>query len=703
MDIRLKPTLLRTLLAAALVFSTAGQAPVSAPLPELKPAPAEAKAAHVAAQVLTRFHYKPMPLDATLSARIFDHYLKALDSEKLLFIQPDVDRMAVYRTRLGEGILKEDLGIPFAMYNLYRQRAAERFAYARSLLKSRFDFSAAETYQFARAKEAWAQSEDEMRELWRKRIKNEWLSLRIGGKDDKSIAELLDKRYDVLGRQVSRAKGPDAFQLFMNAYTTAIEPHTSYLAPRASAEFGISMQLSLVGIGASLAEIDEFITIRELLPGGPAILSGQLKPGDRIVGVAQGEKGPVTDVLGWRVDDAVELIRGAADSMVRLEILPADATADGKRKLVSLVRKNISLEARAAKASVQTVSDGKTVRRVGLISLPTFYEDFAAHNKGVEDYKSATRDVGRLIEGLKKEKIDALLIDLRNNGGGSMGEAIELAGMFIDKGPVVQQRSANGEIAIGSDTKPGAAWDGPLGVLINRRSASSSEIFAAAIQDYGRGLIIGEPSFGKGTVQTLVNLDELAKTGNRQFGDLKLTIAQFFRISGGSMQLRGVTPDILFPIAPDAETVGESTFDNALPWVQIKPADYSPAGTLKSVLPALVRQHEERIRNDRAFKYLAEDIAESRLLRTKNLVSLNEAARRKELAAQEARLASRKVLKDSMRDDGLQPTERPLAETLAAEKDRENAKDILLLEAVRILGDAALVLSPGGGITAQAK
>ena len=708
----------RKFLWIALALATAAQGAlpgvVAVNPAELKPEQREAKAAHWAAEVLSRFHYKATPLDEVLSAKVFDQYLKALDSERLLFLQEDIDRLAAYRTRLGESILKEDLSVPFAMFNLYRQRAAERFAYARALLKKGFDFQASESYQFAREKEPWAKNEAEMRDLWRKRLKNEWLRLRLGGKDDKNIADLLDKRYETLARQVSRVKGTDAFQTFMNAYTMAIEPHTNYLGPRASEEFGISMQLSLVGIGASLAELDEYITIRELLPGGPAITSGLLKAGDRILGVAQGPDGAMTDVMGWRVDDAVQLIRGAPDTVVRLDILPAEAGPDGKHKVVSLIRKTISLDARAAKASVHNVADGKVSRRVGVISLPTFYEDFTARQKGVQDYRSATRDVARLLEAMKKEKVDAVLVDLRNNGGGSMQEAIELTGMFIDKGPVVQQRSADGKVSVGSDTRAGVAWAGPLGVLIDRRSASSSEIFAAAIQDYGRGVIIGEPSFGKGTVQTLVNLDELAKSNKAQFGELKMTIAQFFRINGGTTQLRGVTPDIVFPAAPDAETIGESSYENALPWAQIKPVDYAPAGDLKGVLPALVALHGDRARKDKAFQYLQEDIAESRLQRRKNLVSLNEAERRRELAAQEARLASREAKRDAgkeaaagaaipIRDDGLQPGERNLASELAAQKARENAPDVLLIEAVRILGDAVRLLQSDVGLAARAR
>jgi carboxyl-terminal processing protease len=675
--------------------------------PELKPAQQEAQAAHLAAEVLARYHYKGVALDAALSEKIFDQYLKSLDSEKVFFVQADVDRLSGDRTRLGDAILKEDLSLPFAIFNLYEQRAAERFAYARTLLKQGFDFQQNESYQFAREKEAWPKADAEMRELWRKRVKNDWLRLKLAGKDDKNIVEILDKRYDNFLKRIGRVKGADAFQAFMNAYTMAIEPHTNYMGPRAAAEFDISMRLSLVGIGAVLADLDDYTTIRELVPGGPAGLSGQLKIGDRIVGVAQGESGVMTDILGWRLDDVVMQIRGAADSVVVLDVLPADAGPDGKHKSISLIRKTISLEEQAAKASVRTIVEGKLTRRVGVISLPSFYEDFAARQKGVKDYKSASRDVARLLDGLKKEKVDSVLIDLRNNGGGSLKEAVELTGLFIDKGPVVQQRSASGAISVESDTRPGVAWDGPLGVLINRSSASASEIFAAAIQDYGRGLVIGETSFGKGTVQSMVDLNRVAKNDKAQFGELKMTVAQFFRINGGTTQLRGVSPDIAFPALIDAESFGESSFDNALPWTQVKPADYLPAGDVKSVLPVLLALHEARVRKDKDFQYLQEDIAESRLQRKKNLVSLNEAERRKERDAQEARLRSRESRRDAgtsagdnlpgiesapekggaLRDDGLQANERNLAKELAAEKMRKNAKDVLLNEAVHILSD----------------
>ncbi len=679
--------------------------------PELRPAPQEAEAARLTAEVLTRYHYKAVPLDSAMSVKIFDQYLKSLDPERMFFVQADVDRLAAYRTKLGDAILQQNLTVPFSIFNLYEQRAAERFVYARNLLKDGFDFEQSESYQYVREKAPWPKTEAEAQELWRKRVKNDWLRLKLAGKDDKTIVQVLDRRYDNFLKRIRQVKSTDAFQTYMNAYTTAIDPHTNYMAPRAAEEFDIAMRLSLVGIGAVLAEVEEYTTIRELVPGGPASLSGQLQPGDRILGVAQGEGTPMTDVFGWRLDDVVALIRGKADSVVVLEILPADAGPDDPHKLVSLVRKTISLEQQAAKASVHSIVDGGVTHRIGVITLPSFYEDVAARQKGVKDYRSAARDVVRLLEGLKRERVDSILIDLRNNGGGSLATAIELTGLFIDQGPVVQARSANGQVDVQSDTQAGVAWDGPLGVLINRGSASASEIFAAAIQDYGRGLIIGEASFGKGTVQTVVDLDQFAQGGKPQFGELKMTIAQFFRVTGGATQLRGVTPDILFPPVSDPESFGESSLDNALPWTEIKPAPYARAGDLQGRVPVLLALHDARVKQDKGFQYLREDIAETKLRRERNLISLNEAERREERAADEKRLMAREAGKGTgkeaaaarsaaLGDDGLQPGERKLAAELAAEKTRKDAKDVLLEEAVNILGDELAVMKTGVGLTA---
>jgi carboxyl-terminal processing protease len=673
-----------------------------------------AKAASMAAELLSRYHYKPTTVDEALSGKIFDQYLKALDPEKLFFNQADIDGLAPSRTKLGTDMLNGDLGRPFEIFNLYVKRAVERLAFARNLLPGGFTFDSAESYQFVRSKQDWSRTEADVLDLWRKRVKNDWLRLKMAGKDDKSIVEVLGKRYDSSLKRIARLNNEDAFNTYMNAYTMAIEPHTNYMAPRTAANFDISMRLSLVGIGAVLVEVDEYTTIRELVAGGPAALSGQLKVGDRIVGVAQGEAGAMTDIMGARLDDSVTLIRGAADTVVRLEVLPADVGPDGKHKVVSLLRKPISLQDQSAKSSVQTITDGPVTRKIGVITLPSFYEDFAAKNKGTPGYKSTSRDVAVLIKELKDKKVDAILMDLRNNGGGSLSEAIELTGFFTGKGPVVQVRDARGQIRVESSPQSQAAWEGPLAVLINRNSASASEIFAAAIQDYGRGLVLGEPSFGKGTVQTMINLDRIAKSEKPQLGEIKLTIAQFFRINGGTTQLRGVTPDVNFPAVLETGEHGESSYDNALPWVQIPAASFLPKGSLQDLLPILVGQHKLRVKNEKDFQYLQEDIAEFNLKRKRNELSLNEAERRKEKQAQEAKLAARKagtkakdgddnIKNDVAKDDGLQAGERNLSIELAAEKARKNDKDVLLIEAAHILGDSVELLKPGVNLAARAR
>lgn len=664
--------------------------------------PQQTKTAAISAELLSRFHYKATPLDDALSQKIFEHYLKALDSEKYFFTQADIDRFSGLRTRFDDAIKDQNLTPAFDIFNLYTQRVVERFTYARSLLKHGFDFKKNESFEISRENEAWPKSEAEVRELWRKRVKNDWLRLKLAGKDDKSIIETLNKRYDASIRRIGRLKSEDAFQIFMNAYTMAIEPHTNYLGPRASENFDISMRLSLVGIGAVLEEKDEYTVIRELVPGSPATRSGLLKVGDRIVGVGQGEHGQLTDIMGWRLDDAVRLIRGKADTTVLLDILPADAGVAEKHRLVPLVRKKITLEEQSAKQSIVPVSENGITRKIGVITLPSFYLDFEARQRGDKNFKSASRDVERILGELKKQKVDSVLIDLRGNGGGSLVEAVELTGLFIDRGPVVQQRNAKGKISVESDTRSGVAWDGPLGVLIDGNSASASEIFAAAIQDYGRGLIIGEKSFGKGTVQTLLDLDQITRTQSSQYGELKMTIAQFFRINGGTTQLRGVTPDIAFPASEEADKHGESAFDNALPWSRIAAADYSPSDKEKGELPTLLKRHEERLKSDREFQYRQEDIDEINRLRKKNLISLNEVERRRERDVQEARSAAREAAEkagkpasattskekaDAFRDDGLQSDERSLSQDLALAKERKNAKDPILSEAVHVLSD----------------
>jgi carboxyl-terminal processing protease len=681
--------------------------------PELKPQSYEARAAHLAAEVLSRHHYRALPLDDAMSEKIFDRYLKTLDSEKLFFSRLDIDRFLGYRASLDDALRSEDLSIPYLMFNLYVQRASERFTYARTLLKQGFDFDQRESIQIQRSKLDWPQDESQVRDLWRKRVKNDWLSLKLGGKDDKGIVELLDKRYENQQKRIRKFKGADAFQLFMNAYTTSIEPHTNYFGLRDAEEFDISMRLSLIGIGAVLTQTDDYTLIRELVPGGPGSRSGQLKVGDRIVGVGQGKDGPILDIMGWRSDDAVALIRGPADTTVRLDILPAEAGVDGKRKIVSLIRKPINLQEQAAKSSIQTITDGTIKRRIGVITLPSFYEDFTAKHAGNRRYRSAAGDVERLLGALKKAGVDGVLMDLRNNGGGSLSEAIELTGLFIGKGPVVQQRNATGKVWVEITDHAAVAWNGPLGVLINRGSASASEIFAAAIQDYGRGVIVGEPSFGKGTVQTVINLDQFAKNSKPQLGELKMTVAQFFRINGKTTQLQGINPDVLLPGYFEGSDFGEASFDNALPSTKISSADYIAVGDVQSAIALLLTRHEARVNADPAFRYLQEDIADFKQQRQKNEVSLNESVRRAERDAREALLAARKATDKratqvaastagadvDAADDGLEFDERSLVKELAHEKSRKDAKDIYLVEAAHIVSDAAGLRESGPRLT----
>ncbi|MBX5024481.1 carboxy terminal-processing peptidase [Rhizobium lentis] len=679
------------ILGAFLALAPSAYAEVASP-PALKPLTRQAQAAELSAQFLSRYSYKPVPLDDALSARVMDGFIKSLDPDRMLFLQADIDKFMADRSEIDDAIERQDLKIPFAIFNAYQDRVVDRMTYARSLLKQGFDFSGKEDYAVLRDKAPWPQSEAESNDLWRKRVKNDWLRLKLGGKDEAAIRETLDKRYENTLERAYKFKSDDVFQSFMDAYSNAIDPHTDYFGAAASVDFNVSMKLSLFGIGAVLQERDDYTTIRELVPGGPAQLSGKLAVGDRITGVGQGKDGPIKEVVGTRLDEVVQMIRGKKGTVVRLDILPADAGADGVHRVISLVRDKISLDKQAARKTVLSVKAGETTRKIGIITLPVFYEDFEAKNKGDKDYKSASRDVAKLLGELNEEKVDGVLIDLRNNGGGSLDEAIDLTGLFIGKGPVVQQRASNGKIEVKSADLRTPAWTGPLGVLINRGSASASEIFAAAIQDYGRGVIIGEPSFGKGTVQTVVDLDQIVHNSKPEFGELKVTIAQFFRINGGTTQLRGVTPDISLPGLSDPTVFGETSYDNALPWAEIKPAKYAPEGDVTALLPALQSRHDARAKADPDFQRLLQDIADLKAQREKGVVSLNEAERRREAAAREARFKARAEAGDDENpagDDGLQADERSLSADIAMENARKKAKDVLLDESAAIVADAA--------------
>jgi carboxyl-terminal processing protease len=683
----------------------------------LTPTEKQAEAAAWVAQLLSnsRFHYKPMPLDDLLSENIFDNYLESLDGDRAFFLKSDVDRFAGYRKSFDDALRDRRLQPAFDMFNVYVTRVAERTVKARALLKGEFDFTRDESYNYDREKTPWATTDAELDELWRKRVKNDVLRLKLAGKDMPAIIKTLDKRYANFDERVREITSEDLFQSFMNAYASAIEPHTAYMNPRTTENFNISMRLSLEGIGAVLQRDDEeFTVIRSIVPGGPADLSGKIKVGDRVVAVGQGKQGPMTDVVGWRIDDVVDLIRGPKDSYVRLDVLPAEVSSDGKHEMVTIARQKVKLEEQAAKQSILDVKEGDVTRRIGVISLQTFYQDFDGRRRDEADYRSATRDVQKLLAELKKEKVDGLVIDLRNNGGGSLTEAIELTGLFIDQGPVVQVKDAGARIQVESDPATGIAWDGPMAVLVNRSSASASEIFAAAIQDYGRGLIIGEPTFGKGTVQNLVDLDMFARGEEPGLGQLKLTVAQFFRIDGGSTQHKGVVPDVKFPVTLDAADFGESAYDNALPWTQIAAAEFRHEADLSPLLPMLQSKHEARARTDQEFRWWSEDVADYRKQRADKTISLNEATRRadrdKQEAKRKARDAERKAAgladadtsdDDANTDDGLQADERDLVAEAAREKKAEDKPDALLREAVHVLADSIDLLSTDRALAAR--
>ncbi len=663
----------------------------------------------------SRYAYRPRALDDALSAEVFKRYLEALDSGKQFFTAADVAKLGEHKTKLDDAIKSGEVDVAFAMFSLYQQRVNERVAFARGLLKQDiFKFDGQDRWYYDREDAPWPATAVELDEVWKQSVRNDWLRLKLAGKAPEEIRKTLDKRYANMAKSVAELNGNDAFQTFLNAYATSIDPHTDYFDPRAAERFNQSMSLSLEGIGAQLQKQDDVTVIRELIPGGPALASGKLKQGDRIVAVGQGASGPMEDVIGWRIDDVVAKIKGPKGTQVRLDIVPAEAVLDSKPNRITLNRAKIRLEEQAAKGEVLTLpaQGDRPALRIGVVKLPAFYQDFEGKRRNSDDYASATRDTERLLRGFREQKVDGVIIDLRNNGGGSLSEAVELTGLFIDKGPVVQVRESGGRVSVDGDSDAGVTWDGPLAVLINRGSASASEIFAGAIQDYGRGLIIGETSFGKGTVQNLVDLDRWPMNSEQRFGQVKLTIAQFFLPGGSSTQNKGVVPDIAFPVSVDATEFGESTYDNALPWTKIEQVKHTQYGNFASLLPRLRTAHETRVAADKEFQWWSEDIAQFRTETAKKWISLNEAERRverdRDAAKRKARQEARKTmgldldpLADDSDDDGLTSNERDIVKDAQREKAAEKRPDPLLRESAAILADAMRVLNDDRQLSAQ--
>lgn len=599
----------------------------SAEMIDLSPTPTHHQASRYIAKFINDYHYAKPRLGNVQSAEILDEYIDLLDPNKSYFLAEDIREFQQYRNNMDNSILTGWLKPSYHIYSVFQKRWTERNDFAMSLLQKEMDFTTEEYYVFDREEAAWTVSRDELDEYWRKRVKSDALNLVLAEKSWDEAKEILSKRYKAAMRRVSQIKSEDVFSYFMNAYANTVDPHTSYFSPRTAENFNIDMKLSLEGIGAVLQSDDVYTKIRRIVEAGPADKSGEIKVDDKVIAVGQ-DKEPMVDVVGWRLDDVVDLIRGDAGSTVRLEIEPANSSVAGKTKTISIVREQVKLEEQAAKSEIIEIDIDNKVQRIGVIDLPKFYVDFKARYEGKKDYRSTTRDIRKLITEMKQDKgIDGLIIDLRSNGGGALDEARDLTGLFIDKGPVVQDRNRRGHVKILSDTDEGTTWDGPLAVLVNGSSASASEIFAGAIQDYGRGLIVGEQTFGKGTVQTVLDLNQQVRSEDNGFGALKLTINKFYRITGESTQMKGVVPDIAFPDPFSRDEFGEKSYDSALKWDVIEAADYRKTGDLSSYIKPLISRHESRIKTDREFQYLIDDIRELNIRRAENKVSLNIAER----------------------------------------------------------------------------
>ena len=684
-----------------LLISTSAWA-VSQPAEQVifKPSLEQRLRSNLATKFLANWHYKDTRLDDELSEKIFEGYLNLLDPNYSFFLAKDIETFSPYRLRMDDALQHSDPTPAYEMFNVYVERVKERVVFAKAQLEQPMDFTIDESYTWDREDIKWAKSEAELDEFWRQRVKNDYLRLRLTDKDDEAIIETLNDRYENLDRRITELNSDDIFQFFMNAFAQSIEPHTAYMSPRSSENFEISMRLSLEGIGALLGRENEYTSIASVVPGGPADKQGQLKAGDKVLSVGQGKDGKMQDVVGWRVDDVVEKIRGAKHTIVRLEVLHEDTGPEGPTEIIEIVRDEVKLEEQAAKSRIIEVpGENEEMVKVGVIDLPVFYLDFNGRAKNLPDYRSSTRDVRRLIKEMQAEGITGLIVDLRNNGGGSLLEATTLTGLFVNEGPVVQVRNSSGRISTEEDTDPGMAWDGPLAVLVNRYSASASEIFAAAIQDYGRGLIIGETTFGKGTVQNLVDLDDYAPPNDSgKMGQLKITMAQFFRVNGGSTQNRGVEPDIQFPSAGDPEDYGERSLDNALPWTSIPTASYEREGEMERMVAVTDFRYQARIASDQEFSWLLSDVEEFNLNKDKKEISLLESNRREEMEKDEAKRKARKEASedngplleetDTLADAG-EPPEAAVDDDEATDEDEEDddRPDLLLRESARIVGD----------------
>ncbi|GAB2913657.1 carboxy terminal-processing peptidase [Rheinheimera gaetbuli] len=639
-------------------------------LPVVTQASQHATASKRITALFTRGHYSKVQLDDALSSRMFDTYLKNLDYYRNVLTKADAESFEKYRTQFDDAINKGNLSLAFEMFNLTLQRRAERFDYALSLLDTEFDFSVDDQYVYDREKANWPADTKELNEIWRQRVKFDALNLKLAGKTTAETKEILSKRYRNTKKRLTQTESEDVFQLVMNSFARSIEAHTSYLSPRNADRFQQEMNLSLEGIGAVLRADEDYTVIQSLVPGGPADMTQKLKPKDKIIGVAQ-DKSEFVDVIGWRLDDVVDLIKGPKGSTVRLQVVGGNDIGTSQSQVISIVRDKIRLEDRAAKAEIFEPQLSELDQKVGVISIPGFYNNLA-------------EDVKKLLADLKQSNVDGIIVDLRGNGGGSLQEATLLTGLFIDRGPVVQIREGDGKVSVSQDNDGVSYYDGPLTVMVDRYSASASEIFAAAMQDYGRALVVGEQTFGKGTVQQHRGLGRIYDMFDNPLGSVQYTIAKFYRINGGSTQHKGVIPDILFPTAIDPQEWGESKEEYALPWDSINAAQYDSLYDIATLVPSLREKHQARISAEPEFQYLLQDISEYKQNIDEKTVSLKEAERLAERDENKAKQLSR--VNQRLTRFGM-----PVVESLDDVPEKLEKIDPFLEEAANITADLKMV------------
>jgi carboxyl-terminal processing protease len=602
------------------------------------------KEAKLISEILNANHYRKIKLNDSLSSAILDRFVSELDNNKSYFLESDIKSFEKFRLVIDDLTKSENVSPAFEIYRVFSKRYSERMKLVlEKLVAQDFDFSANEFYETNREKEPWAKSAEELNDIWRKVIKSQALSLKLAAKKPDEIKETLKKRYERSAKSVAQFNAEDVFSLYMNSITEAFDPHTNYLSPKASDLFKQGMSLSLEGIGAQLQAENDFTKVAKIIPGGPADKSGLLAANDLITGVAQGKEGEMVDVVGWRLDDVVKLIKGPKGTTVRLQVLPAKIGVSGVAKEILIVREKVKLEDQAAKKQTINYQMGGKEMKLGVVSLPSFYMDYDAYQRGDQDFRSTTKDVRKLIGELKAEGVDGLVMDLRNNGGGSLQEAVDLTGLFIKEGPVVQVKNSANRVDVLPDDDKEVFYNGPLVVLTNRFSASASEIFAGAIQDYQRGVIVGESTYGKGTVQSVLDLRRFLND-TEPVGELKITFQKFYRVTGSSTQHKGVMPDILLPSALDAARFGESASPSALPWDVIKAAPFQRSVDVnEKTIAKLNRSYQDRAKFDTSLKKYIRETEELKVNLNQSRVSLNEATRKKELEEIENKKLSNKL------------------------------------------------------------